>query len=344
MASELWTDLIDAAEATGYAREAMNDYEARKGSLTRWLPNRFVDDIEVKFVKGENGLIPEARYRAIDAEPEFGVNRGGKRITVELPAVSQQGIISERDQMRLRRIEDDAKRKLLFDTIGSAVRAIADRVERQRGTVLTTGKATITQDNYVDETDFGRDPSMNITARALFSDPAADRIGQFEEWLDTYRNVNGEEPGSVLMGSRVMRTITQGQQFGVQLVGGGTRPATQADARAILQGAGVPEIYVFDRRTSGGRVIPDDSVILLPTPVDPVDPNAWEQTSLGATFWGTTLAATEPEWNIEVAEQPGIVAAAFTNRGIPPIRHTYADSLSLPVLANANLAMAVKVL
>ena len=38
----LWTDIIDPATLTGYARAALADYEASKGTLARWLPNRFV--------------------------------------------------------------------------------------------------------------------------------------------------------------------------------------------------------------------------------------------------------------------------------------------------------------
>ena len=36
----LWTDIIDPETLTGYARASMNAYEARKGTLARWLPNR----------------------------------------------------------------------------------------------------------------------------------------------------------------------------------------------------------------------------------------------------------------------------------------------------------------
>ena len=74
-----------------------------------------------------------------------------------------------------------------------------------------------------------------------------------------------------------------------------------------------------------------------------MDPSSGES-DLGATFWGQTLAASEPEYEIQESEQPGVVAAAFANEGIPPIKHTFVDSLTLPVLANANRSMAMKVL
>jgi hypothetical protein len=64
----LWTDLITPAELTGYARESLASYEARKGTLARWLPNREVLDTVVRFVQGQSGLIPIAQFRAYDAE------------------------------------------------------------------------------------------------------------------------------------------------------------------------------------------------------------------------------------------------------------------------------------
>ena len=42
----LWTDVVEPAELTGYARQTLEDYEAQKGSLARWLPNRTVADID----------------------------------------------------------------------------------------------------------------------------------------------------------------------------------------------------------------------------------------------------------------------------------------------------------
>lgn len=339
--ARLWSDIVDPAELTGYAREAQSVYETNRGTLARWLPNTYVPDASVRFVPGATGLVEEAQFRAFDAEPEFGSGVTRKRVTVDLPAISQQGLIGERDQMRIRNSSDEVIRDIVEDSAERAVRAVADRIEKMRGQVLVTGKATIDQANFKDETDFGRRADFTTTATALWSDPDADRIGYLETLLDLYREENGAEPGSLVMSSRVMRSLSNGSQFGVQLVGGGTRPATQGDVQAILAGAGLPEIVVFDRRTSSGRVIPDDRLLLLPAAVDVNDSSG---TELGGSFWGQTLSASEPEWGIAESEQPGVVAAAFTHEGVPPIRHTYVDAIAYPVLANANLSLCAKVL
>ena len=65
----LWTDVIDPATLTGYARASLADYEASRGTLARWLPNRGVADISVRFVQGASGLIDVANFRAFDDLP-----------------------------------------------------------------------------------------------------------------------------------------------------------------------------------------------------------------------------------------------------------------------------------
>lgn len=335
----LWTDIIDPAQASSFVRRDLSEYEAAKGTLARFLPNRQTADISVRFLAGQAGLVEEARYRAFDAEPEFGKQPRGKRITIDLPALSQQGIISERDQLRLRNASDDVRERILLDSLRNAVRGVADRVERQRGQVLVTGQATIDQDNYADVANYGRDAAFSVTAPTLWSSPTADRLAHLETWVDYYQAQNGDAPGVILAGRRVARALANGEQFATQLINGGQRRATLGDVQAFLGAAGMPTVEIYDRSTSAGRVIPDDVLILLPAAVETDGEN-----ELGATFWGQTLAASEPSWEIAESEQPGIVAAAFTNEGIPPIRHTFVDSISLPVLGNANLAMVAKVL
>ena len=337
----LWTDLITPAELTGYARQALNDYEARRGTLAQFLPNREVSDIEVKFVAGGAGLVEEARYRAFDAEPEIGRARKRKRVTIELPALSQQGLISERDQLRLRNASDDVRRGILLDATEDAVKAIADRSERQRGTVLVSGKATIAQDNYDDEADYGRDSSMSVTAAKLWSAADAVPIDDVSTWVDLYQTTNGDAPGALLASTRVMRRLASSPAFATVLAGGGTRPASLEEVKAVLATYGIPDVVVYDRRTSGGRVVPDDRILLLPEPVATDDAQG---TELGATFWGQTLSASESGYGLAESEQPGVVAGAYRNEGVPHIAHTFVDSISLPVLGNANLAFVAKVL
>ncbi|WP_114587747.1 major capsid protein [Microbacterium arborescens] len=335
----LWTDIIDPAELTGYVRAAQEDYEAAQGTLARYLPNREVPDIVVRFRAGANGLVAEASYRAYDAEPLPGKQPGGKRVILELPALSETIVVSEYDQLRTRGASDDTLRRSILNTARQVVRAISDRAERLRGIVINTGVATIPEIGAADS--FGRSANHDVTATSLWADPDADRIEFLEGLIDTYSETNGAEPGRLVMTRRVYRALAAGTQFRTSLVGGGSRPATEEQVRAVISGAGLPEIEIFNRRTASGRVLDDRKLFLLPEPVEPTD---WQGTQLGATFWGQTLTSTAEEYGIEESEQPGIVAGVYRGEKPPMIAEVVGDSINLPVLANANLSLAATVL
>lgn len=335
----LWTDLIDPATLTGYARRSLEEYEAEKGTLARWLPNREVADTVVRFVSGSKGLVEEARYRAYDAEPEVGKGEGGKRTILELPAIGQNIPVSEYEQLRGRGSADEVIEKSILRTTRRVVRAVSDRAEKLRGIVLNTGKATIPELAAAD--DFGRSVSHDVTAPALWSDPAADRLAFLESIIDIYRDTNGVEPGAMLMPNRVFRALAAGNQFRTQLINGASRPATEDDIRGIITGAGLPDIFRYDRRTSSGKVLDESRLLLLPAPVETDD---WEGTELGATFWGQTLTSTDERYGIEESEQPGIVAGVYRGDKPPLIAEVIADAINLPVLSNADLSLSAKVL
>lgn len=337
----LWTDIIDPATLTGYARESLSAYEARKGTLAQFLPNREVFDVVARFVAGQAGLVEEAKYRAYDAEPEVGKAPGGKRVTLELPALGQDIPVSEYAQLRARGSSDEAVRNAILRTTNQVVQAVSDRTERMRGTVLVTGKATIAQDNFATDDDFGRDAALTATAGTLWNAGGSDPQADVDAYLDLYSTKNGDSAGALVMSRRVMRAMGAHASFRTVIAGGGSRPATEDEVRAILSGMGAPELIIYERRTSGGRVIPDDRLLLLPAPVET---DAWEDTELGATFWGQTLTSTDGDWDIEDAEQPGIVAGVYRNAKPPMIAEVISDAIALPVLGNANLSAAFKVL
>ena len=336
----LWTDIVDPAELTGYARASLEEYEAEKGTLARFLPNREVADNVVRFVAGSAGLVPEAKFRAYDAELDVAKGAPTKRTILELPALGTNLPVSEYDQLRLRNSTSDAAlEKSIFATAKRVVRAVADRLERLRGVVINTGIATIPELGAAD--DFGRSASHNVTASTLWSTAGADRLEFLEQIVDQYIATNGVAPGALVMTNRVYRALAGGDQFRISLVGGGSRPATEADVRGIITGAGLPDIIKYDRRTASGKVLDDSKLFLLPAPVDTDD---WEGTELGATFLGQTLTSTDDRYGIEESEQPGIVAGVYRGEKPPMIAEVIADAIGMPVLANANLSLAAKVL
>ncbi|MEF2979098.1 major capsid protein [Subtercola sp. YIM 133946] len=345
----LWTDIVEPAELTGYARAALADYEAARGTLARFLPNREVADVVVRFVAGSTGLIETANFRAFDAEPEVGRGPSGKRVTLELPALGQELPVTEYVQLRQRNASDDQIRAQLFDYTGRAARSIAETIERLRGIVLTTGKATINPTNFGGsfqaDDDFGRSGGHTVAAASAWSGPTVDILGDLQSWFDTYLADNGEEPGAILASTRVVRAMAANNQFKTALVSGSSRPATVEQVNDTIVGNGLPPIIRYDRRVSVGgtstKVIPDDRLLLLPAAVDT---NDWEGTQLGATYWGQTLTASDPTYEIADVDQPGVVVGAYRNEKPPMIAQIISDAIGMPVLANADLSFVADVL
>lgn len=340
----LWTDIIDPATLTGYARASLADYEASRGTLAQFLPNRIVPDIVARFVKGQTGLIDVADFRAFDAEPTIGKGQSGQRVTLELPAIGRNIPVSEYNQLRLRNAggSDAAALQSILTTTNLVVRSVADAIERLRGTVLQTGVATITG---FSADDFGRSGGHSVSAGTVWSTSTADALADLTSWSDTYTNDNGVAPGAILTSTRVLRAMANLDQFANQLVNGVSRPATVQDVQDVVQAAGLPPIMTYDRRVSvagsATKVLSDDRLFLLPAPVETDD---FAGTELGGTFWGQTLTSADSNWGIEDAEQPGLVAGVYRNPKPPMLVEVISDAIAMPVLANADLSFVADVL
>lgn len=336
----LWTDVIEPAELTGYARMSLQAREDQNGTLADFLPNTPVDDIYVKFVEGENGLQEAAEFRAYDAEPSIARQFAGKEHTIELPALGQKMPVSEYRALRMRNASDDMYRKHILKTTAQIVRAVADRMELLRGVVLDEGKAIVNQENFKISDDFGRPENHNVTAAALWASPDVSRLDDLLAWQTVYVETNGVAPGVQLMSTRAYHALRAGDEFLDQSTG---RPLSQAGINQILVEEGLPSIRVYDRRIRpyGGqptRVTKDDRILFLPTA------GADGYNELGATYWGTTLTATELGWGIADDEAAGIVAGVYKNDNVPVIAEVVSDAIGMPVLGNAALTLSARVL
>lgn len=343
----LWTDVIDPATLTDYVRAAQEAYEQRRGNLARWLPNRTIADIVVRFLKGNTGLQEAARFRAFDAEIEIGPRPQAQRVTLELPALGQNLPVSEYEQLRARggNISDEQALATILSTTERVVAAISDGMERLRGIVLATGRATVVQNNYQMDDGFGRSSSHTVTSPTLWSDTSFDRLAYLQGLRDLYIDDTGEEPGALVMSTRAYRALASGDNLQTNLVGGATRLPNEQELTSYISAAGLPPIERYDRRVrynrSNVRALPDNVVLMVPPPVDPNDEMG---TDLGATFWGRTLSSTEPGWAIAEADQPGVVAGVWRDDKPPMGIEVIGDAIGMPVLANADLSIAATVL
>ena len=338
----LWDDIIEPYKLVAEARQAAADFDAGAGSLARYLPNVEVPDIHVEVVQGESGLIEEAEFRAFDAEPEPAGQSGGGGFSIKLPALGQKRFISEYATLRTRNAGDGELEKMLTNNAKAVGRAIAARMERQRGITISTGKNTITGRRFNSEDDFGRAASHSVTAAALWADPAVSRLDDLLAWVDTYVETNdGLEPGRILVSSKVFRALAAGSEFSTKLLNGAERAANADEVNALISAAGLPPIEVYNGKAGGRRFIADERLLLLP---EPGVTSSDSPTALGASFWGRTVTSMSADYGIADEEQPGIVVGAHRAETVPHNAWIDSDAIGAPVLANANLTFAAKVL
>lgn len=342
--SEILTDLITPKELTGFTREALADYEQAKGTLLRFLPNTEVPDTRVTLRPGQSGLIPEAAYRAWNAEPEIRSVPGAKRVTVDLQPLGINIPVSEYDRLRARNNSDNEAQNLILKAATYVARSVSDALEQMRGQVLVNGKATIT--NLGVEADFGRDERLAPTVAKSWKDETVSVLDDLRAWWDLYSELNGEEPGAIVTSTEVARAIARTKDFRVPVVTGDAISASRERVNTVLLNEDMPFLTIYDRQTVSPtgekrRVIPKDRVLFLPAPVDP---NAAMETDLGGTFWGVSDCATDPDWDIAPEEQAGIVTAVLRESKKPGHpTEVVSDAIAVPILANANLALCAKV-
>ncbi|WGW12746.1 major capsid protein [Saxibacter everestensis] len=323
---ELWTDIINPADLTGFARETAETYD--QGSLAALLPNIPVDDVVFSWNVGEK-VTDVAEYRSFDAETPIGNAPGVEQKTARLAPLGLKKRFSEYDQLRRRSANSPETVQAAADRLAAEVaRATVDRAERARGEALVTGKLAINENGFIQNVDFGRRADFTITAVTLWSAAGASPLDDLEAWNAAYIEENGTAPTSILVSSRVMSALVK--KLRDQLGAGAPTVFTRNNANEIIAGYGLPVPTVYDRRVGGARVTADDRVIFAGTGV-------------GGTVWGTTVEADDPRYNLTGGDLPGMVVGAY-NADDPATKWVRANAIALPILGDPNLSLAARVL
>lgn len=337
----LTADLIEPRALTDYVRSALRDYPSNNPSLARFLPYSPIDDLEFRFLKGDNGLTQLAPFRAYDTESSIGGRRGLSRVSGELPPISRKRILGEYDRLRRRADSGPAVEDAIFNDADQLVAEIAMSFEVEMGDALTNGQ--VTPPGLTETVSFGRSAGNSVTASTLWSTTAsADPITDLRTWVKYYRQKNGVRPGVTLISDDTLTYLLSNAAIR-SLAGtilGTPTILDEATLRTIFERNGLPPLEVYevqydsDGAGTAARVIPNNVVLLLPAPVDPNSPR---DTKLGATFLGSPAEADDPRFNL-ADSRAGIVAGNY-RQDDPPGIWTKASAIGLATLANADLSM-----
>lgn len=340
------TDYVDPAELTGYTREALANLPRNQFLLAQWLPNRTVDDLDYRFLRGGEGLVEAANYRAYDTEAQIAARPGVTRVHGELPPISRKIRLGEYARLKQRKLDQKLGDQIFTDA-ERMMRAIAARYELARGSALVSGQLVLNENGVQATIDFGRDAGNTVTAGTVWSDPAATILSDLLTWRAAYIAINdGREPEALLTSEQVIAAMLRNTEFRALLATTAGTPSivSRSAVDEVLRAHGLPPIQEYNAsvRVNGAvtRVVPSDRVLMLPAAGDPNDEQG---TELGASLWGTTAEALSADYQIDEEEAPGIVAGAYETKD-PVAMWTKASAIGVPILANPNLSFCADVL
>lgn len=351
MSADMWTELVEPVELTGYARARLEDYERQQnGSLAAYLPNEGLNDIVARFEVGATGLQPVAEFIGYDTETPLASLPGTQRVTIELPKLGLKMRVSEYEQLRAKGNLSNVLLRTSVERITERlVDAISDRMEYERGYAIENASLLIDDETGFKQTgDWGRDPSHEVdasTGTGEYWDHAnADPIEDLITWKEQYIATNGFAPGSILTSTRVLTTLQRHASLRVlaSSLAGAPQIVTIDAVNGALAAYGLPPITVYDRQVNFKgtvtKVLSPEFLFMLPSPGGTVG-----GVKLGATYWGTTLEASEPEYGIGELDRPGIVVGTWKTRD-PIAVWVHSAAIGMAALGDANLTLRAQVL
>lgn len=353
------TDYYTPAELTGFGREALSAMQVNQFTLSRWLPNTQVDDLNYRFSTGGAGLLKAAKFRGYDVEADITGRAGVARTQGELPPISRKIRLGEYDRLRQRANPEASIQASMLTDAQTVVGEIGARFELARAEAIEKGQVTFPE-FAGGAINFGRKTEhTNVAPAVAWTNTATSTpITDLLSWQETYATSNGGKvPGVILMSRQAYNLLLRSAEvrsLGATLAGGPTI-VSQAVLSNVLSSYGLPAIETHDGQIANEdgtarRLFAATSVMLLPsgnTATADADPAApvgadFAGNLLGVTMYGTPAESFNPDYGLAGgADQPGIFVGGFSTVD-PEALWTLASAIGVPVLNNANLVLQAK--
>ena len=347
------TDLYDPADLTLFARElllgAAEDRESNRFLLSRWMPPVFVEQIEFEWsARTTRDFTDAIPFRTWSTESDFGARPGRVKKRGEMAPISRKMMLTELDKIRAREANraGGAAAQAVDEMIESdaelLVRGLLARMEIAAADSIFTGTlamaGTADPENGLHEelsVDWGREASRSDTVGTGWSaDPVnATPFDDEEALLDVLEDEEELSPETDLVA--VMNEGTWRAWGATTAVRNSFNTVrvmdriADSDLQAIRRDHGLPPAVVYKasaRNVDGTKrkLAPDGLIAYLP-----------RDAAVGATMYGLSAYADEPEISLDSDERPGPVL--FTSRQVDPLRSfTHLDAVGLPVLGDPN--------
>lgn len=326
------TKHIDPATISGFVRGRLETYD-ENDALQAILPNIYEPAISVRFAVGEHGVTPMAELRDWDAQPDMLDLPAQKRRTIDLVAASSRIPITESDALLANLSGGEGYLNLIYRAGDACAQSIYNRVKFLRAKVLATGKATVDQENFGLDEDFGRSTELTAEMSTLVTESTTDPIVELQDFVQIIEDKGGARPDIAFASTKAINAFLRHPAFASRNIEGFSRPATLGEVNDVLVSNDLPSLRRYNEKVAGQRLLPEDRLIFAPT----------NNPDVGSTVWGLTESVNKPEFGGISATMPGAVAAVWTTDGTAGKTVVDADATVLPILKNADLTASLKV-
>lgn len=335
--SEILFEALPPADATAFARALA----ARETDpLTGVLPNRNIDGFRTRSTRVSR-TTTAAKFRSFDAETPIGKRPVAAQVSqLELAPLGQKLPLRETEILAKALGEEGADLSqviaALYDDTENNVASILNRALQLRGEFLFSGAISIEENGFIQEADFGLDPSHNLSVGELdtpWDSDGANAIDDELNWIEQVQDDSGETVTALVTSTRVARRLLTNGQY-VQAAGALVSRVSPAQFNEIRQAFNLPPIVICDAKVGGTRVTPDDKVALVTSTV-------------GEFQWGDTVEGLELLGSKAVesaaVHAPKIVASAWKTTD-PVNLWSKANATGLVVAGDINGLLVAEVL
>lgn len=293
--------------------------------------------LEFEHLVGASSLPVVASVHAFDTEAEIGSREAAKQ-ALEAAYIKRKMQITEKDLIALQFPRTQQEQQYLmqnvFGDIDNLVRGVKARVELMRMEALSTGKVTLNENGLNMSVDYHvpEEHQETLAGTDLWTDSAADIIGDLERWADAL----DEKPTRALTSNKILSQMLRNDKIIGYLFGKDSgRIPTRQDLNAFLLQHDLPQIAVYDakyrKQNENGsyttaRYFGENKFVMFGSG------------TLGETLYGPTPEESRMlrEGNEEVQNVDKVIAMVY-EEGLDPVSTwTKAAATAIPSFPEAN--------
>lgn len=289
--------------------------------------------LDLKWIKGSNGLPVALTPSAFDAKATLRDRIGFKDVQTEMPFFREAMRIGEKDRQQLNQLLasnlDGAYKSIvnnIYDDVSTLIKGAEVQPERMIMQLLSTGKIKIQANRQDLDYNYGMkdDHKETLVAGAKWSDPTSTPIQDIMRWQDEVEENTGSRPTNAVMTRKTFGYLLAHKSIRLDMnpLGGQNIILTEPMLKQYLLAQLGLSVAVYNKkyRAEDGTLhsfYPDDHFTLIP------------DGGLGNTYFGTT----PEESDLMTGETTADVRIVNTGMAITTLKEEH------PVNVNAIVSM-----